>query len=101
VKKTIDIYTYEIASDNTITMWVDGQEDPSFYQPYDPRDGEPFSSQEDAVEFIELHIKKMMSPVPLLPNGEVDENFVPYVDPREEDIRRMEEAAAQQEQAQE
>lgn len=98
MKKTIDIYTYEIENDNTVTMWVDGQEDPSLHQPFDPRDGQPFSSKEDAVEWIELHIKKMLSPVPLLPNGEIDENFVPYVDPRLEDIAKMEAAAEEQNQ---
>jgi len=57
--KTVENCIYEIVEGNIVHIWEVGQNDPEIpflIQPFDTRDGSPFSSVEDASSWAEEYI---------------------------------------------
>lgn len=63
--KTVENCIYDILDGNIVHIWEVGQNDPEvpfLIQPFDPRDGLPFSSIEDATEWAEQFIVERAKP---------------------------------------
>jgi hypothetical protein len=66
--KTVEDCIYDIVDGNVVHVWEVGQNDPDIpflIQPFDPRDGLPFSSIEDATEWAEAFIVERATTTPL------------------------------------
>jgi hypothetical protein len=64
--KTVENCIYDIVDGNVVHVWEVGQNDPEIpflIQPFDPRDGLPFTSIEDATEWVEQYIAERAIPV--------------------------------------